>query len=188
MEKRKKMIVLLVSGLVAWGGLSVPAIGQKTEVGYRRLFLGNTMAQIKQCIADNFGSGYTTADDGSGTLVLSKLDIDKPIILITMLFDQNNILYKINVKINKIPGNPQPEEVTKSIEEKYGPPSKKDISKTLDFLIYWHLNDNRYEIFFQNIASWDKYDVRYTDIVLQKQKENYDKEMNKKPKNKELDF
>ena len=88
----------------------------------------------------------------------------------------------------KVPGNPAPDEVVKIIEEKYGAPARRKITNTLDLIAYWYPDGGRYEIFFHNISSWDNFDVQYTDTVLQKQKDQRDKEMNRKPVKKELDF
>src|SRR4030042_405857 len=150
--------------------------------------LGYTREQIKQIVNDNFIGEYTVDEERSDAIVLRKMYVHKPIILISLIFDHKNVLYKINVKIKKVTGTPPPDEVVKVIEDKYGAPQKRTISNTLDIMAYWYLDNNRYEIFFHNIASWDKFDVQYTDTVAQKQKEDYDREMNRKPVNRELDF
>jgi len=189
MKEKKHHIILFVTGMLVFGSLYMPTLifAQKNEVGYRKLMLGYTREQIQQIVNKEFKTDYKTADEGS-TLILTRVIIDKPAVLIALVFDQKNILYKINVKMKKTVSNPSPDEAMKVIVDKYGKPKKRTLTNTLDLMAYWHLDNNRYEIFFQNIASWDKFEVQYTDTIVQKQKEEYDKEMNKKPANKELDF
>ncbi len=158
------------------------------EVGYRRLMLGDSREKIRQIVKDNFEGEYRVTDEGDNALVLKKIAVNRPVLLIELVFDHSSILYKINVKIRKMPGNPGPDEVVTVIEEKYGPPSKRKITNTLDLIAHWYPDGGRYEIFLHNISSWDKFDVQYTDTVLEKRKDQRDKEMNKKPVKKELDF
>jgi len=158
------------------------------DVGYRGLMLGDGREKVRDIVKKNFEGEYRVANEAENALVLRKMAVDKTVLLVELIFDHKSVLYKINVKIRKIPGNPGPDEVMKVIEEKYGAPSKREITKTLDLIAHWYPDNGRYEIFFHNITSWDKFDVQYTDTVLQKQKDRYDKEMNRKPVKKELDF
>jgi hypothetical protein len=189
MRDIKSHMVLYVAGILVYGSLFMPAFisAQRNDIGYRKLMLGYARGQIQQIYNKEFRSDYKISDDGS-TLVLTRVVVDKPVVLIALVFDHKNILYKINVKMRKDAVNPSPDEAMKVIVEKYGKPKKRTLTNTLDLMAYWHLDNNRYEIFFQNIASWDKFEVQYTDTAVQKQKEEYDKEMNKKPVNKELEF
>ncbi|MBP7738176.1 MAG: hypothetical protein KA369_19530 [Spirochaetes bacterium] len=158
------------------------------EVGYRKLMLGNSRERVREIVKNNFEGEYQVANGGDNALVLKKIAVDKPVLLIELIFDHASILYKINVKIRKMPGNPGPDEVMKVIEEKYGAPAKRKITNTLDLIAYWYPEGGRYEIFFHNISSWDKFDIQYTDTFLQKKKDQRDEELNKKPVKKELDF
>jgi hypothetical protein len=189
MKDKKHHIILFVTGMLIYGSLFIPTFisAQRNDIGYRKLMLGYTREQIQQIINKEFKTDYNTADEGS-TLVLTRVVIDKPAVLIALVFDHKSTLYKINVKMRKDASNPSPDEAMKVIVDKYGKPNKRTLTNALDLMANWHLDNNRYEIFFQNIASWDKFEVQYTDTVVQKQKEEYDKEMNKKPVNKELDF
>ncbi|PKL37445.1 MAG: hypothetical protein CVV44_13920 [Spirochaetae bacterium HGW-Spirochaetae-1] len=170
--------LFMISMLQAQGG----------DIGYRKLMLGQSKDQIRQVIKSNFGSEYTSTDEGDNAIILRKMQAAKPVILIELLFDRNDVLYKINVKIRKIPGNPVPDDVIKVIEDKYGKPVKRDITSGLDMVLRWNIKDGRYDIFFQSISSWDKFDVQYTDTSLQKRKEDYDKEMKRKPVSRDLEF
>ncbi|HPV42504.1 MAG TPA: hypothetical protein PKX40_15100 [Spirochaetota bacterium] len=158
------------------------------EVGYRKLMLGDSREKVRDIIKKNFEGEYKVTNESENALALRKMVVDKTALLIELIFDHKSILYKINVKIRKIPGNPDPDEVVKVIEEKYGAPSKREITNTLDLIAHWYPDNGRYEIFFHNISSWDKFDVQYTDTLLEKQKERYDTEKNRKPVKKELDF
>ncbi len=158
------------------------------DVGYRKLMLGDSREKVREIIKKNFEGEYRVSGEGENALVLRKMAVDKPVLLIELVFDHKSVLYKINVRIRKITGNPAPDEVVKVIEEKYGAPAKREITNTLDLIAHWYPEKGRYEIFFHNITSWDKFDVQYTDTVLQKQKERYDTEKNRKPVKKELDF
>lgn len=166
--------------------LTVPA--GAAGVGYRKLMLGDSREKVMGIVKKSFEGEYRVTSEGESALVLRKMAIDKPVLLIELVFDQKSLLYKINVKIRKLPGNPAPDEVVKVIEERYGAPSKRKITNTLDLIAHWYPDGGRYEIFFHNISSWDNFDVQYTDTVLEKQKERHDREMNKKPVKKELDF
>ena len=157
-------------------------------VGYRKLMLGDSRETVRQIVKNNFESEYQVTNEGDNALVLKKIAVDRPVLLIELIFDHSSILYKINVKIRKMPGNPGPDEVARVIEEKHGVPAKRKITNTLDLIAYWYPDGGRYEIFLHNISSWDKFDVQYTDTVLQKRKDQRDKEMNKRPVKKELDF
>jgi len=170
--------IFMFSTLQAQGG----------DIGYRKLMLGQSKDQVRQVIKTNFDSEYTSTDEGDNAIILRKMQAAKPVMLIELLFDQNNVLYKINVKIRKIPGNPAPDDVIKVIEDKYGKPVKRDITSGLDMVLRWNIKDGRYDIFFQSISSWDKFDVQYTDTSLQKRKEDHDKEMKRKPVSKDLEF
>jgi hypothetical protein len=178
------LICLLIAGCV----FPLAASAGTSEVGYRKLMLGDGRDRVREIVRNNFEGEYKVASEGDNALVLKKMAVDKAVLLIELIFDHKSVLYKINVKIRKIPGNPEPDEVVKVIEEKYGVPAKRKITNTLDLIAYWYPDNGRYEIFFHNISSWDKFDVQYTDTLLQKQKEQYDKEMNRKPVQKELDF
>lgn len=167
---------------------AVPAMAQKNDVGYRKLVLGQSREQVRQVIQGEFSGEYAVSGEASGSIVLMRKELGSQVSVIALLFDQNSILYKINVKMKKNRSNPSPDDVVKVIEDKYGQPEKRTMSNALDLTIYWHLAGRRYEIFFQNITSWDNYEVQYTDTLLQKKKEAYDKERNKKPADKRLDF
>jgi hypothetical protein len=171
------------------GILSIPAYvsAERNDIGYRKLMLGYTREQVRQVYEKEYKSVYSIADEGS-TIVLTRMVVDKPAVQISLIFDHNNRLYKINVKMRKDAVNPSPDEAMKVIADKYGKPGKRTMTNTLDLMAYWHLDNNRYEIFFQNIASWDKFEVQYSDTAAQKQKEEYDRDMKKKPANKELEF
>lgn len=191
MKKDNRILVVAMMGAFIFGSMCDFAIApaRAADVGYRGLMLGSSRAAVREIVKSRFEGEYKVADEGDNALVLRKMSVErKAVLLIELLFNHSSVLYKINVKIKKIPGNPEPDEVVKVIEEKYGAPSKRKITNTLDIISYWYPDNGRYEIFFHNITSWDKYDVQYTDTLLQKQKEQYDKDRNKKPVNKELDF
>jgi hypothetical protein len=190
MKKNTTSFLFVFIGFFIAGSVCVPIISSAgaVEIGYRKLMLGNSREKIREIVRNNFEGEYKVTSEGDNALVLRKIAVDKPVLLIELLFDYKSILYKINVKIKKVPGNPEPDEVVRVIEEKYGVPAKRKLTNTLDLIANWYPDKGRYEIFFQNISSWDKFDVQYTDNVLQKQKELYDVEMNKKPVKKELDF
>ncbi len=190
MKKHTASFLYIFIGLFMAGSICFPLAGSAgiSEVGYRKLMLGDSRDKIREIIKSNFEGEYKVINEGDNALVLKKTAVDKAVLLIELIFDHKSILYKINVKIRKIPGNPAPDEVVKVIEEKYGAPAKRKITNTLDLIAHWYPDNGRYEIFFHNISSWDKFDVQYTDTLLQKQKELYDKEMNRKPVKKELDF
>ncbi len=190
MKKKKQLIMAVFAGLLMLGGICIPnsASAGAGDVGYRKLMLGSSRDTIRELVRNNFEGEYKVTSEGDNALVLRKIVVDKAVLLIELVFDHKSVLYKINVKIKKIPGNPEPDEVVKVIEQKYGAPAKRKITNTLDLIANWYPGNGRYEIFFHNISSWDKFDVQYTDTVLEKQKEQHDKEMNKKPVKKELDF
>lgn len=167
---------------------AAPAGGQKIEVGYRKLILGQSRDQVRQVIQGEFAGEYVVSGEGSGAIVLTMKEINTPVSIIMLVFDKSNTLYKINVKMKKNRSNPKPDDVVKVIESKYGPPAKRNISNALDLTAYWFPDSGRYEIFFQNITSWDKYEVQYTDTVLEKLKEAHDRAADKKPVDKRLDF
>jgi hypothetical protein len=190
MKKRKQygLVFVLIACICGSAYHAAPVLAQKTEVGYRKLMLGYGRDRIHQIVKTEFSGEYKVSDEDGNSVVLSKMLIDKPVALIVLVFDQNNILFKINVKMRKDKTNPPPDEAIKVIESKYGPPAKRTIANNLDLTAYWYPENKRYEIFFQNIASWDKFEVQYTDTMLEKRKEAHDKEMNKKPVDKNLDF
>ena len=189
MKKDSRFFLCVFFGLIiAAGVLMKDAAAEPSDVGYRKLMLGDSREKIRDIIKNDFERAYIVSNEGENALALKKMVVDKTVFLIELIFDHKAILYKINVKIRKLPGNPDPDEVFKVIEDKYGAPAKRDITNTLDLIATWILHNGRYEIFFHNISSWDNFDVQYTDTVLQKQKEQYDKEMKKKPAKKELEF
>jgi hypothetical protein len=190
MKKNTLSFLFVITGFCIVASLCSPIMSSAgaVEVGYRKLMLGTSREKIREIVRNNFEGEYKVSDEGDSALVLRKIAVDKPVLLIELIFDHKSILYKINVKIKKIPGNPEPDEVARVIQEKYGVPAKRKITNTLDLIANWYPDSGRYEIFFQNITSWDKFEVQYTDTLLQKQKELYDIEMNKKPVKKELDF
>jgi hypothetical protein len=189
MKHKKYRTMPLIVALLVFACLAVPAIlfSQAREIGYRAFMLGYDMGRVRDIIRADFGD-YKLNEEGRDRLVLTRSVLDKPVVMIVLIYDQGNTLYKINVKMRKIPENPTSDEVMAVIEDKYGPPSKKTISNSLDLTAYWYFDDRRYEIFFQSVSSWDKFEVQYTDSFLQQRKEKHDKEMNRKPANKELDF
>ncbi len=190
MKKNASSFLFVLTGFFIIGSILLPFISSAgaVEVGYRKLMLGTSREKIREIVRNNFEGEYKVTNEADNALVLRKIAVDKPVLLIELIFDHKSILYKINVKIKKITGNPEPDEVVRVIEEKYGVPSKRKITNTLDLIANWYPDSGRYEIFFQNITSWDKFEVQYTDTLLQKQKELHDIEMNKKPVKKELDF
>lgn len=188
MKNQNHFIVIILGVLFTSMIFTITVFAENKDIGYRKLNLGNTREQVRQTIKNNFSDEYTASEDAGNTVVLTKKDVNRPAIIITLVFDQNNILYKINVRIQKIASTPKPDDVIKSIEEKYGKPAKKSITSSLDDLIYWNMDENRYEIFLQNISSWLYYEILYMDTVVQKQKEKYDAEKSKKPRDKALDF
>ena len=189
MKKTEQYALVLVLGALVFSAVyqAAPAHAARDDVGYRKLMLGQSRERVGEIVKSEFSGEFSARDDGR-TIVLDKGRVDNPVAIIVLVFDNDGVLYKINVKMVKNKTNPQPDEVIKVIEKKHGPPAKKTIAGNLDLTAYWRLDGNRYEIFFQNIMAWDKFEVQYTDTLLEKRKEALDREMNKKPVDKNLDF
>lgn len=181
-----KVLFLITSAIVA-GCFISPALA-RSDVGYRKLMLGQSRDRAMAVARAEFGGEYAVSEEKGGTVVMTRMRLNKPDTIIVLVFDYDGVLYRINVKMVKNRTNPPPDEVVKVIEAKYGLPEKKTIAHNLDLTAYWRLDSGRYEIFFQNVTAWDKFEVQYTDTRLEKNKEAREKEMNKKPADKNIDF
>ena len=188
--KKKKLygfVMVLVVCVAGSAFYAAPTFAVKKDIGYRKLMLGQSRDRVKEIVKSEFSGEYRSSDEG-GTIVLNKAQIDKPVAIIMLVFDHNDVLYKINVKTVKNKTNPPPDEAVKVMEAKYGAPWKKTIANNLDLSPTGILTTTGTRYYFQNIMAWDKYEVQYTDTELEKRKEAHEKEMNKKPADKNIDF